>query len=130
MKIRIKGNSIRYRLTKTEIDNFGKNGYLEERTEFINGTAFHYKLEKKYGIENLEASFTNNRITVFVPEVIAKEWTTTNVVGYDTKINIGDNKELFLLIEKDFVCLDHTLEDQSDNYTNPNKNMLGDSPVC
>ena len=26
-----------------------------------------------------------------------------------------------LLIEKDFVCLDHTLEDQSDNYANPNK---------
>jgi len=24
------------------------------------------------------------------------------------------------LLEKDFVCLDHTTEDQSDNYENPN----------
>ena len=34
---------------------------------------------------------------------------------------IGKGKDLFLLIEKDFVCLDHTFEDQSDNYPNPNK---------
>jgi hypothetical protein len=24
-----------------------------------------------------------------------------------------------LLVEKDFVCLDNTIEDQSDNYPNP-----------
>ena len=121
MKIRIKGNSIRYRLTKTEIDNFGKHGWLEEKTEFLNGHSFHYCLERKTGIENMEASFSGNRICIFVPEKIASEWTTTDIVGFDTKMKIGEGKELFLLIEKDFVCLDHTLEDQSDNYENPNK---------
>ena len=121
MKIRIKGNSIRYRLTQTEIVNFGKNGYLEERTEFLNGTAFHYRLEKKTGITNLEASFSGNNICVFVPESIADKWITTDIVGFDNRIKIGEGKELFLLIEKDFVCLDHTFEDQSDNYPNPNK---------
>ncbi|HMK27274.1 MAG TPA: hypothetical protein VK483_14680 [Chitinophagaceae bacterium] len=121
MKVRIKGNSIRYRLTKTEIANFGKLGWLEEKTEFLNGPSFHYCLEKKTGIENIEASFSGNRICIFVPENIAAEWTTTDVVGFDTKMDIGDGKDLFLLIEKDFVCLDHTFEDQSDNYENPNK---------
>lgn len=121
MKIRIKGNSIRYRLTKTEIANFGKNGYLEERTEFSGGAAFYYCLERRPGINNLQASFLNNRITVFVPESITEEWTTTEVIGYNYKLPLGNEKELFLLIEKDFVCLDHTLEDQSDNYPNPNK---------
>ena len=121
MKIRIKGNSIRYRLTKTEIDNFGKNGWLEERTEFLNGPSFFYRLEKKPGIKNLEASFSDNRINIFVPENIAGEWTTTNRVGIDNKMDIGGGKELFLLIEKDFVCIDHTFEDQSDNFPNPNK---------
>jgi len=29
--------------------------------------------------------------------------------------------QLHLLLEKDFVCLDNTAEDQSDNYPNPNK---------
>jgi hypothetical protein len=121
MKIRIKGNSIRYRLTKKEIDNFGKLGFLEEETEFLNGSSFHYRLERKTGIENMEASFSGNRICIFVPENMAREWTTTDVVGFDNKMNTGDGKELFLLIEKDFVCLDHTFEDQSDNYENPNK---------
>ena len=121
MKIRIKGNSIRYRLTKTDIKNFEKNCFIEEKTEFLTGPSFHYRLEKKAGIANLEASFSGNRINIFVPENIAAEWTTNDVVGFDNKIDIGDGKELFLLIEKDFVCLDHTLEDQSDNYSNPNK---------
>ena len=121
MKIRIKGNSIRYRLSKTDIKNFGMNGFVEERTEFLNGPSFYYRLEKKAGIENLETSFSNNRINIFIPENIAKEWTTTDIVGFDNKINIGNGKELFLLIEKDFACLDHTMEDQSDNFLNPNK---------
>jgi hypothetical protein len=121
MKIRIKGNSIRYRLTKTEVDNFGKNGYLEERTEFPDSHSFNYRLERKNGIETLEANFSDNRICVYVPDKIADEWTTTNIVGYDYKMKMSEGKELFLLIEKDFVCLDHTLEDQSDNFPNPNK---------
>ncbi len=121
MKIRIKGNSIRYRLTKTEIDDFGKLGFLEEKTEFLNGASFYYRLEKKAGITNMEAAFSGNRISIFVPENMAAKWTTTELVGFDTKMKIGDGKELFLLIEKDFVCLDHTFEDQRDNYPNPNK---------
>lgn len=121
MKIRIKGNSIRYRLSKTEIASFGKDGVIEERTEFLNGPSFHYRLERKAGIRNLEASYSGNSICIFVPEGIAGEWTTTDIVGYDHKMPIAEGKELFLLIEKDFVCLDHTLEDQSDNYPNPNK---------
>jgi len=121
MKIRIKGNSIRYRLTKTEIGNFGKQGFLEDETKFLNGPSFYYRLEKKEGINALEASFNGNRICVFVPENIANEWTSTDIVGFDETMDIGEGKKLFLLIEKDFVCLDHTLEDQSDNYPNPNK---------
>ena len=121
MKIRIKGNSIRYRLSKTDIGNFEKNGFVEEKTEFLNSQFFYYRLEKKLDIANIEASFSNNRICVFVPEKIAKEWTTTDIISFDNKMNIGNGKELSLLIEKDFVCLEHTFEDQGDNYPNPNK---------
>ncbi|HET9745944.1 MAG TPA: hypothetical protein VFP97_09535 [Chitinophagaceae bacterium] len=121
MKIRIKGNSIRYRLTKTDINNFRKNGFVEEKTGFLNGISFIYRLEKSKGILNLEASFSGNRICIFVPENISEEWTTTDAVSFESKMEIGDEKELFLLIEKDFVCIDHSLEDQSDNYPNPNK---------
>jgi len=122
MKIRIKGNSIRYRLTKTEIGNFEKQGFLEDETTFLNGPSLYYRLEKKEGIAGLEASFSGNRICVFVPESMANKWTSTDIVGFDETMDNGEGKKLFLLIEKDFVCLDPTLEDQSDNYPNPNKN--------
>ena len=41
--------------------------------------------------------------------------------GFENNMDFGDGKQLFLLIEKDFVCLDETIEDQSDNYENPSK---------
>lgn len=119
MKIRIKGNSIRIRLTRTEVDNFGKFGVLEEATEFGDAKLI-YAIESTSTIDELQASFANNRITVKVPETIKHEWISTDRIGFENKFNIGNDKQLFLLIEKDFVCLDNTFEDQSDNYPNPN----------
>lgn len=120
MKIRIKGNSIRFRLTKTEITNFGLQGKLEERTGFANGTFFSYILQTRAGTDQLEAELDINKITLFVPDAMVREWTTTEIVGFENRMDIGDGKQLFLLIEKDFVCLDNTFEDQSDNFPNPN----------
>lgn len=121
MKIRIKGNSIRYRLGQSEVARFANNGYLEERTEFPGGGVFIYRLERKAGLANPEAELMQSKIILYIPEAIVAEWTGTDQVGFDHRIPLGEDKELFLLVEKDFVCLDHTLEDQSDNYPNPNK---------
>ena len=119
MKIRLNGNSIRYRLSKTDIANFGEHGLIEEKTEFPNSQSFNYCLQKKEGIKNIEASFSENSICIFVPENMVAKWTTTDVVGFDSKMSLGEEKDLLLLIEKDFVCLDQTFEDQQDNYPNP-----------
>ena len=67
----------------------------------------------------LSASFDNNQITVLIPSVIAKDWVATNKVGLEGEIDISNGKKLYILIEKDFKCLDNTIEDQSDNYENP-----------
>ena len=34
-------------------------------------------------------------------------------------MDLGDGNELYLLLEKDFQCLDNSIEDQTDNYENP-----------
>ena len=119
MKIRIKGNSIRFRLTKTEVDNFAANGFLEERTEFGNNHLL-YRLKKSSEFQIPTAQFIANEITLLIPSAIADEWTTTELIGFEHKMDIGNDKKLFLLVEKDFVCLDNTFEDQSDNFPNPN----------
>lgn len=120
MKLRIKGNSIRIRLSRTEVDTLAKDNYLEERTEFAN-TAFIYALQAKAGISGLEAGFSENKLTMYVSTELVTEWPTNNTVGFDNKWDAGNKKSLFLLLEKDFKCIDNAMEDQTDNYENPNK---------
>jgi len=112
MKIRIKGNSLRYRLTKTDVEKFGREGYLEETSNF-GGQVFKYALKRSLA-ETLTAGFSNNTITMYMPSVMANEWIITDRVGFE-----NNNGQLYLLIEKDFKCLDNVAEDQSDNYPNP-----------
>jgi hypothetical protein len=112
MKIRIKGNSLRYRLSKTDVETFFNNGYLEEQTIFGNNT-LTYALQV-HGADCLSVDFENNKIVVFVPGIMAGNWAGTDKVGFDSTVG-----SLYLLIEKDFQCLDNTAEDQSDNYPNP-----------
>lgn len=118
MKIRIKGNSIRYRLTRTEVETFSRQGYITERTEFMD-QIFYYELRSHNKISNLDAGFKNNTITMYLAEKNINDWATSDRVGFEHAITLGNGKELFLLLEKDFVCLDETIEDQSDNYPNP-----------
>jgi hypothetical protein len=119
MKIRIKGNSIRIRLTQTEVNNFGKEGYLEEATEFLENKLV-YAIQSTNEVSELTANLLNNKITLMVPHAIANNWVNSELVGFQNNFKFGNNQELFLLIEKDFVCLDNTFEDQSDMFPNPN----------
>jgi hypothetical protein len=112
MKIRIKGNSLRYRLTKTDVEQFTLNGYIEETINFGSQT-LTYALERSKN-SGLMAIFDHNKITLLMPIPMATEWNSTERVGFE-----GIDKELFLLVEKDFKCLDNVAEDQSDNYPNP-----------
>ena len=118
MKIRIKGNTIRYRLTKTETETFCRTGYITESTQFPNGT-FTYALEAKEGIAHLEATFASNTITLYLPKKDSTEWAIGDTVGFSHILSLETGGGLSLLLEKDFVCLDETMEDQSDNYPNP-----------
>ncbi|GAA3968383.1 DUF7009 family protein [Mucilaginibacter dorajii] len=112
MKIRIKGNSLRYRLTKTDVENFDRDGYLEE-TSCFGAQVFKYALQRSK-TNVLTAEFNDNTITMYMPAAMAIEWTSTDRVGYE-----NNNSQMYLLIEKDFKCLDNVAEDQSDNYPNP-----------
>lgn len=113
MKIRIKGNSLRYRLTRSEVTTLWKKGCLEERTEFADNTLV-YAIETAND-DKLTANFNSNKITLYMPKAMINELYHTDKVGFEDK-----SGTLSLLVEKDFVCIDNTEEDQSDNYPNPN----------
>ncbi|MSP58519.1 MAG: hypothetical protein EXR17_06605 [Flavobacteriaceae bacterium] len=119
MKIRIKGNSIRLRITQTEVQNFAKLGVLQESTE-LPGASLVYRLQQSKSIQQMTADFSANTLTVYIPEPMATQWVNSNEVGCAFNIPLSNGRELALLVEKDFVCLDNTAEDQSDNFPNPN----------
>jgi hypothetical protein len=111
MKVRIKGNSLRYRLSMSDVAKFGRDGYIEEVVDF-GRSQLTYALQKG-PTQNLEAEFMNNKSVVFMPYNWAGEWIESDRVGFEQK------GQLYLLIEKDFQCIDNVAEDQSDNYPNP-----------
>jgi hypothetical protein len=112
MKMRIKGNSLRYRLTKTDLAVLATNGYLEERSSFP-GQTLVYAL-KVSDASGLSAAFNNDTILMYLSVEMLSELVNTNRVGFNEKTGTMD-----LLLEKDFVCLDNIEEDQSDQYPNP-----------
>jgi hypothetical protein len=120
MKLRIKGNSLRLRLSKTEVEKLAVAKYLEERTLFGRNT-FGYALKVKDDGDKLSADFDGGKITVFIPAIFVSDWAVNEVVGFDATIEVSGAASLYILVEKDFKCLDEVTEDQSDNYENPNK---------
>jgi hypothetical protein len=118
MKIRIKGNSLRYRLTRTEVEQFARTGLVEEKIN-IGGNLLYYALRTTVH-KQLSVEFYDNRITLFVPGTLVGDWLNTDQTGFEQYLDLNDSGEkLFLLVEKDFTCLDKADEDQSDNYPNP-----------
>jgi len=113
MKLRILGNSIRLRLSQSEVDEIQNGNSVQEHVQF--GTnVFVYELKPTSSSE-LNARFENNTIVVEIPFVLGNEWAAGNEVSLN-----GQAGPVKLLIEKDFKCLTDRNEDESDLFPNPN----------
>jgi len=113
MKIRIKDNSIRFRLAQDEVSALVKTGETWSTCSFPNG-------KLTYGIvatnsTEIYCSFADEKITTYVPKSLLTNWDTDERVGFD-----ANTDNLFILIEKDWQCLKpRANEDESDLYVNP-----------
>jgi hypothetical protein len=112
MKLRIKRNSLRYRLTKSDVASLETDGFVRDQVTFIDDELV-YVLQSTAD-EQISADFKNNIITMYIPKIMITQFANTDKVGF-----ANNDGELQLLIEKDFTCLDNVEEDQSDNYPNP-----------
>ena len=124
MKLRIRGDSIRLRLSQAEVAQIGAGKAVQESTKFLNGSRFDYVMEPSTEAKKIEALMIENKIIVRVPNNEAKTWAVSNEVAMKFQQEIpNDNEKLFILIEKDFACLktrENENEDESDLFANPN----------
>lgn len=119
MKLRIKDNALRIRLTRSEVGQLAQTGMVRASTPFANAT-FHYSVIATVQDKPLEARIEPYRMEMLVRQDLVKNWPDNNEVGFKASTALPDGTELKLVLEKDFVCLDDSEEDQSDNYANPN----------
>jgi hypothetical protein len=121
MKLRIKSDSLRYRLTRSDVDALAREGYLEDQINFV-GHPLIFAVQLTDG-EVLTSSYIDNKITLCMARKMIIELTDTDKVGFSNQ-----DAGLYLLVEKDFTCLDNVDEDQSDNYPNPSLKRRKDEP--
>jgi len=120
MKLRIRDNSIRLRLTRGEVGLLRAEGLVEACTEFPGGREFHYVLESSPASVAPGAFFSDLVMTVRVPETTALAWASTEQVSIAGEQMLDDGERLTILVEKDFVCLaPREGEDEADMYPNP-----------
>jgi hypothetical protein len=119
MKLRIQGNSLRLRLSQSEVAQFSKTGFVEDGVQFAPGANFAYTLESSSNIPAVQASYQNGWLRIQVPAAAGIEWFTTDRVGLSAEQPLESGKHLSILIEKDFQCLHGDVDRDPDAYPNP-----------
>jgi hypothetical protein len=119
MKLKLQGNSIRLRLTRSEVAQFAERGRLQETVEY--GPAADQRLI--YGVETADAESVGvqvNRhgISVVIPRRLATEWAGSDRIGISGEVNLADDKRLDVLVEKEFRRM-HGCKNDPDLYPNP-----------
>lgn len=115
MKLRILNDSIRLRLSQTEVDIFGEKGCVSAEIAFGNNR-LKYTVAALADTKDVTANFANNEIIVGIPSEMADKWMDPTEVGFENK----DQSQMRILVEKDFQCLHKRPgEDESDSFPNP-----------
>ena len=118
MKIRISGNSIRFRLKQSEVKSFKQDGQITELTAFGGDARLSFILKKGSG-EDFKIDYQSDTVSIEVPEIVSNEWTTTELVGFQEEIPTGQGQTIKLLVEKDFMCMDGSDSENEDSFPNP-----------
>lgn len=113
MKLRIKGNSVRLRLTQSEVAKLSADGVVSETVSF-GDRALGYEIRTDGDAADVSVDLEGFSIVVFVPEMALNDWAKSDAVS------IEHHGTPSVLIEKDFACLsERKNEDDADAFPNP-----------
>lgn len=118
MKLRLKGDTLRLRLSRTEVATLAAEGVVEDAVHVAPGAVLRYRLHADPGADALAASWQDGTLTVHLPAAWAGPWAANDEVGFEGTQDAGAGHTLALLVEKDFACL-HEVRDEPDAYPNP-----------
>jgi hypothetical protein len=126
MKLRMQDDSVRFRLTQSEVAKLAGGQRIEAAVRFAEGPteALIYAVQVGPKLKDVEARFSQREIRVTLPEIVVRTWATTDQVSIENLQPIGNNSYLRILVEKDFRCLHSGAEfsesdNESDAFPNP-----------
>jgi hypothetical protein len=122
MKLRILGDTLRLRLSQSDIAELGESGRVEDAIHFGPGasSALTYAVELDDGVDAVAARYGDDRITVRLPTAVGRRWIEGSDVGISGQDAIDADRTLEVLIEKDFKCLaPRPGEEEYDGFPNP-----------
>lgn len=121
MKLRIKGNSLRLRVTRSEVERFLASGRVEETIYFSpdEQSRLTYALEHSATARGPYLASRAQEVAMIVPEALALTWGKGEEVGIYENVDLGARGTLELVVEKDFACLDRSDAENSDTFPNP-----------
>lgn len=115
MKLRVKGNSLRFRLTRPEVMRLCDDGLVEESADFGAGATLTYRLQSVATPGPVRAEFQQGTVAVIIPSETARAWVTSDEAGV-----YAQSGALQISIEKDFCCLARSdEEEQRDAFPHP-----------
>lgn len=119
MKLRIKGASLRLRLTQGEVRALGEGEDVEEHVPFGGGVQFTYRLRRHAQAGGISASLAGAVLEIRLPDEMARSWCDSQEVTLAGSQPAG-SQQLRITVEKDFACLaPRSDEDESDNFPHP-----------
>lgn len=114
MKLRIRGNSLRLRITRLELEQLASAGQVVESVPFPGGAELRYTLTVDPAAGTLTAAYGNNVIDVRIPGAAFREWQR------EDQASLRATGDLTILVEKDFACLvAREGEDDSNAFAHP-----------
>lgn len=121
MKLRIKGNSLRLRVSRSDTELLMRTGRVAETIRFAidNDAKLTYALEHSIAKPEICVQYQPWEVTVTLPTEEARRWSQGDQVGLYRDFALGE-EVLAVLVEKDFACLDGSEADNEDAFENPN----------
>ena len=128
MKIRILNNSIRLRLSQSEVKDLVEQGTVKATTRFgvDEAAVFNYQIKASEEVDLLFANYQSDVITIFINKNIAQTWAADDAqISLKSEVSVGHDQTLAILVEKDFKCLSPTrTEDESDLFPHPKEESI------
>jgi hypothetical protein len=122
MKLRIKGNSLRVRVTPSEVEQLLRDGAIREHVQFTADPKdrLTYSVISSPSRGTTTVAYQLGNIAVSIPESQLKRWASGEEVGVHADVALGEDRRLAVAVEKDFACLDRSDADNEDTFPNPN----------